>query len=783
MSFLDLYERDQRADAAIQPQEGRDLPAEFTDAFSASWSNGYLFGQSVAGQNARHAAMVDYVTSIEKQTGKKIPIPTEPEGQRDPWAYLKGQVAKLKESFPDIDDPPSDDELEQRAIRKSQNARGEYAAMAAREKTLGGSIGFGLGGLTGAAADPINIVALPVAPAEGLGILATAARWAMITGTSQTAIEATGAPFHEKVQPGYVDSGAPIQNIIEAAGGGAVLGGGIRGLGNIWTRMKTGAWPRSVRDAGNIAESEANVLDTNRFEGVEGEVAHRSALQDSIESLINGRPIDVDQHVTPSILAAYEQKLSPIMDARSRAVTAEESAFMLERDAARLPPTMERLSEVQLGEIRASHVGIEADAEHARAGLAEEATSIEAARGPLAEQQRAVEGLRADVESARAEVASAKERLGAARPVTDETTQARLSAIEEELGAPALSSARKAELMAERASITETLAKTAKEDSRRIASLEQEHRALEKVLARQEKAIAKAEAAAAKAEQKLSVRAARLPRRQEAIESRATSQKASIGNEMRRTIGRLAQDGYGVRLSTEEAQALADRVLSAPDKEADAALREVTEALVDRSVGLRRAQPELPGFERPVPEVQERAKAGYWTEEMRKGITALAREVGYEMPRDEAASIAAAISKLPEDQALAVLDEMMLRPRTITESLPGTLSAKMVRPEEAPPIVPGQPETAAALAQEMSPKRLEELRRDPELDDTILRDLDRLRAEKGDIEIPMGETVGPSGERTVQTRKVDDVLAEADERLAAAKEIEACAGPQPEAAE
>jgi hypothetical protein len=53
-----------------------------------------------------------------------------------------------------------------------------------------------------------------------------------------------------------------VTNILEAGLGGAVLGGGLKGLSALWTRQKTGAWPRTVRDAGNVVESEAQIAAT-----------------------------------------------------------------------------------------------------------------------------------------------------------------------------------------------------------------------------------------------------------------------------------------------------------------------------------------------------------------------------------------------------------------------------------------------------------------------------------------------------------------------------------------
>jgi len=75
------------------------------------------------------------------------------------------------------------------------------------------------------------------------------------------------------------------------------------------------------------------------------------------------------------------------------------------------------------------------------------------------------------------------------------------------------------------------------------------------------------------------------------------------------------------------------------------------------------------------------------------------------------------------------------------------------------------------------------MRTDPDLGDTVSRDLDKLMLERPDLEVPMGVTVDAEGRTVHTTRKVEDVVAEADARLAAAKEIENCIGPYEQAAE
>jgi hypothetical protein len=313
MSFLDLYQGDQDQAAKIQPNEGHYLPSEGSENLSAAWSDGRLFSQSIARQNARADVLGDYIDEIRQKTGNDLTKEFIPDvaggastGVTD-FDTANARVAKLKESYPEFDlNPMSEDEINQRARAKAQAAHRTYEDVQGREKTWGGSFGSFFGSAASAFADPVNIVGLALAPtAEGIGILSSALRWGALAGVSQAAIEAASDTFKEEVQPRYMESGAPLKEIGGAFLGGAVLGGGIKALGSAWTRVKTGSWPTSVRDAGNVIESEANVANTNPgLPGVEGEVAHREALTKTIDDIMAGRPVDVGAQITPELQQA-----------------------------------------------------------------------------------------------------------------------------------------------------------------------------------------------------------------------------------------------------------------------------------------------------------------------------------------------------------------------------------------------------------------------------------------------------------------------------------------------
>lgn len=324
MSFLDLYPEQDARESKFQPGEGARLPSEFGENIQAAWSDGRMFSLSMDRAVSRAAALGDYVDEIRQKTGQdlsKVFIPDVAGGGQTgvtDFTQANERVAALKQDHPDLDVAPLDDaEIDRRALAKAQTAHRTYETLQAGEKTWGGSFGSFLGSAGAAATDPINIVGLAVAPeAGGVSILSAALRWGAIAGVSQAAIEGASDQFKEQVQPGYMESGQPLQEIGGAFVGGAVLGGATKALGNAWTRVKTGAWPTSVRDAGNVIESAAHTAQTNPFPGVEGEVAHQEALVKTIDDILAGRPVDVSAQITPDLLrsAAEAEQAKAVPD-------------------------------------------------------------------------------------------------------------------------------------------------------------------------------------------------------------------------------------------------------------------------------------------------------------------------------------------------------------------------------------------------------------------------------------------------------------------------------------
>src|SRR5690606_38950134 len=84
-----------------------------------------------------------------------------------------------------------------------------------------------------------------------------------------------------------------LYEIAAAGAGGAVLGGGIKGLADAWQRAKTGRWPSHVRDTANVVTREAAIPNSRFPQTIAGETAHRAAISKSLDDLARGRPVEL----------------------------------------------------------------------------------------------------------------------------------------------------------------------------------------------------------------------------------------------------------------------------------------------------------------------------------------------------------------------------------------------------------------------------------------------------------------------------------------------------------
>jgi len=293
--LLDLW-ADSLGDPSPQPGEGSHLPAGFGDTFDAAWQRGELFSNSVSATNARNQAIAEFSQKVQAAGGdvaseyanRLAPGPDGGVIEPDGLDVANSALAAARTKSPAVNlQPMTSDDIDRRALEIQKGAVANYDEMQGREKTFGGKVGSVAGSALSGLNDPLNLPALAISPEAEGGYLSSALIWGGYGVGSQRVNEAINAQRRQQIDPTY----SPGAEIAEAGIAGAGLGVTVRGLGDLWTRVATGAWPRSVRDAGNAVASEANVQASNILPGAEGEAAHRDALGRSLDQIINGDPV------------------------------------------------------------------------------------------------------------------------------------------------------------------------------------------------------------------------------------------------------------------------------------------------------------------------------------------------------------------------------------------------------------------------------------------------------------------------------------------------------------
>jgi hypothetical protein len=541
-----------------QANLAQDLPAGFSEAFDVSSRSLSEWNSGVAYNNARDRALATYYDDVKQKTGVQLPLYGM--GGNVSLDELNVGIGKIAQDHPDQGFMPiSESDIDTMARRRMAKAHDDAAAFANRETTWGGTAGTISGTLLGALSDPVTIATLPLGGAGEAGIVLRALEFAAIAGGTEATNAAMSVQSREAAVPG---SSKDIPGDIAGATlFGAGLGGAFGALGKL---LGHGAkpLPTSVRDEVNAATSELQFHATNPFPTAAGEAAARDATVEATTSLARGETVRAGENFDGAHVADYAL-------------------------AARLPGTVEKLSELQLGEIAQGVTAAEARAAKARALLEQQDTRIVKSEVAGLDRGDMLAKMRAEISDISAERAGVQAKIDA---TADPETAARLQAISEDLQKPGLPAAKAAELEQERATITETLAASTDRDGHLIVSLQQEASGLDKLLRRRTAAADKLQQVHDRTTSTSAGRRAAIEADRATIDATLTSHTEIIGNELRRAISRLAVEGYGVKLDRAEAQDLAEFVIGQRGEGASSALSHVTETLVSKAAAARQAE-------------------------------------------------------------------------------------------------------------------------------------------------------------------------------------------------
>lgn len=357
--LLGLYTADQNnALARASAAPAAELAPAFSESFGAAFAEARAFGNSDALWRGRHDAVQQALDAFEDATGEALQNPeaAAPGPNRDAlerhnqarFEQIAGERPDLKLSY------PSDEQRQQTAVERAQQARGDAARLDARPGTFASGAGGVIGGIAGAMTDPLNIASMFMGAGAASGILRTAAIEAGLAAGSQAVIEAGTAPFKQQVDPKW-GLGDAAESIAMAGAGGAVIGGGLKALGTGIShlrgrpssaavegarvaaggiaeqldeaaagRLGAGDYdgaaglaaaaraareaidrgqpvPREVRDALNVLERDAEVRASNPLgDSVAAEQAHVEALKKAATDMDAGQPVDVADIVQPA---------------------------------------------------------------------------------------------------------------------------------------------------------------------------------------------------------------------------------------------------------------------------------------------------------------------------------------------------------------------------------------------------------------------------------------------------------------------------------------------------
>jgi len=332
--LLDIFA--QKFDPSIIPSRGTlpTTPKSFGERFDLAFDAFMKTEQAFSEERLKYEAYENAVQELYSATGRRVENPyagiqersipddtglSPTTSTRDERVrILSDALREAREKHPSLPDP---DEIEANAgiVAKQAHDAAFNAGLVSSGWT--GFAAFA-GSVAGAFADPVNLATLPLGAGRVTGslalrILKTAAVEAGIAGGTQALIEA--ATYDFKTESGIEPT--PAFNILAAATGGAVLGGGVRGLIDGIRNIKARSLGLSLdeMDALHVAERNLRDVESNPLGPARVE-EHINKLQEATRFVIRGEGFDIESLRAGTTVQRVMSADTDIRLARSEAI-------------------------------------------------------------------------------------------------------------------------------------------------------------------------------------------------------------------------------------------------------------------------------------------------------------------------------------------------------------------------------------------------------------------------------------------------------------------------------
>ncbi|MBB4066750.1 hypothetical protein [Gellertiella hungarica] len=276
--------------AAQRPFEGVD--PGFAARFKADLEAMQNFSNSNAEYRTRVAAENDFQNEFYKASGQMLPNWSDSVLPFKRQEAMK-QFEAWKKNNPDSPlEFPTPEVIRRKADEKASEARQKSVDLSRRTTDFTSSVGGFLGTVVGGITDPINLLVSGLGGSAASGIVRTALVEGAAGVASESLIQTTSFQRKSRIDPEF-SVGDALYEIGAAGVGGAALGAGFKGIAAAWHRAKTGYWPSPVRDAANVVSREAAVPASRFPATVRGDGAYRAAVEKAADDLVRSRPVEL----------------------------------------------------------------------------------------------------------------------------------------------------------------------------------------------------------------------------------------------------------------------------------------------------------------------------------------------------------------------------------------------------------------------------------------------------------------------------------------------------------